>query len=70
MSDNSGKLFAGFSLVLLWDCIISGNTMNTKYRIKFEILNFEYLAEMDALIFLKKKEEKENKIKDNIFEEQ
>ena len=63
MSGNSGKLFAAFFSVLLcfyvsWDCIRSGNTMNTKYRIKFKIPKLEYLTEVDALIFLKKKKKK------------
>ena len=60
MSGNSGKAFATFFSVLLcfyvsWDCIRSGNTMNTKYQIKFEIPKLEYLTEEGALIFLKKK---------------
>ena len=66
MSGNNGKLFAAFFSVLLcfyisWDYIRLGNTMNTKYRIKFEIPKLEYLTVVDALIFLKKKKkEKEN----------
>ena len=60
MSGNGGKLFAAFFSVLLcfyvsWDCIKLGNIRNTKYRIKFEILKLEYLTEVGALIFLKKK---------------
>ena len=64
MSNNSGKLFATFFSVLLcfyvsWHYIRLGNTRNTKYRIKFEIPELEYLTEVDALIFLREKKGKE-----------
>ena len=60
MSGNSGKLFALLCFYVSWDCIRSGNTINTKKRIKFEIPKLEYLIEVDAPIFLKKKKKKEN----------
>ena len=60
MSGNSGKLFALLGFYVSWDCIRSGNTINTKKQIKFEIPKLEYLIEVDASIFLKKKKKKEN----------
>ena len=67
MSGNNGKLFAAFFSVRLcfyisWDYIRLGNTMNTKYRIKFEIPKLEHITVVDALIFfLKKKKKKKTK---------